>query len=188
MKTLVNKSWISYLLIFLLTINLAALGTIIYFSYKHNQAEHTIPEPPMDIRGGEIMDSLGLNAQQREFFMESRQRFKERGRPMMQEMQHKKRQIIQNLDTDTPDTVLLNSLADEMGALNAELKKNAIRHLIELRKECTPDQKEKMKEVSRAMFRSTDGAGPGGGMQHRHGWKRGGGPGRNRPDSLQRNE
>lgn len=188
MKTLVNRSWISYLLIFLLTINLAALATIIYFSYQHNQTEHLLPDPPMDLKGGEIIDSLGLNPKQQEFFMESRQRFKDRGRPMMQEMQHKKRQIIQNLDSDDPDTVLLNSLADEMGDLNAELKKNAIRHLIELRKECTPEQKEKMKELSRAMFRSGDGSGPGGGMQHRHGWKKRGGRGGNPQDTLNRPE
>jgi len=166
-----NKSWISYLLIFLLTINLAALGTIIYFSYLHNKIEHN-PNPVQPILNGSvIMDSLKLSPQQSQKFDDSRMQFRERSRPFMQEMHEKKQQIIEKINQDDPDTLELNKLAEEMGKLNAELKKNAIRHFIEMRNACTPEQKLIMKELSRNMFRAEE---PGGrGMQYRHGWKDG---------------
>jgi hypothetical protein len=92
-------------------------------------------------------------------------------------MQEKKQQIIEKINHDNADTLELNKLADEMGKLNAELKKNAIRHFIEMRNACTPEQKIIMKELSRNMFRADE---PGGrGMQYRHGWKNGKGKGQN---------
>jgi len=170
-----NKRWISYLLIFLLTINLAALGTIIYFSYLHNKIElNSIPAPPI-LNGRAIMDSLKLSPEQSQKFDDSRMRFRESSRPLMMAMHEKKKTIIKKINNDKADTLELNKLADEMGRINAELKKNAIRHFIEMRNACTPEQKQIMKELSRNMFRADE---PGGrGMQYRHGWKKGKGKG-----------
>lgn len=164
---MLNKSWISYLVIFLLMINIAALGTIIYYVSGPRTMPQPVIEPKNDMRGRDIVKSLNLSKQQDQKFRESRDNFKKSTHPIIMEIQAKKEEIVRNLDTDNPDTAKLNKLADELGDINGRLKKQAIRHFIELRKECRPEQRVQLRALCRNLF-MIDERGERG-MRHRHG-------------------
>lgn len=171
MKTLVNRSWITYLLVFLLITNLAALGTIIYFLSVQDNKPLLPPEQHAEMKGGDIIKSLNLTPAQNTKFIESRNRFQEKTRPVLNDVQLIRKEIIDKLDTDNPDTVKLYKLADELGKKNALLKKQAMRHFIEIRRECDPEQKIKVRALCRHLFRI--GEHDGRVKQHKHGLNRG---------------
>jgi Spy/CpxP family protein refolding chaperone len=157
-----NKRWLVYLVVFLLVLNISALGTIIFLIYRPH---HTfIPSGPNGPLGKKFEKELNLSDNQQKEFKELRKSFFQASKPVLDSLKLKREEIITSLSQNNPDTANLYKKADDLGRYHAELKRLAIRHYLDLQSKCTPDQRKNLLKLYRPMIESDR---IGRGMPHR---------------------
>ena len=152
-----------YLILFLLVLNVSALGTIIYLIYRpHHDLFPPGPDGPV---GKRLENELNLSETQRKEFKTLRRDFLEKSRPVLDTLRLTREEIYKGLAMDRVDTVVLFQKADELGRHHAQLKKMAIRHFLRLQSKCSPEQRKRLISIYRPLLESD---GPGRGMQYRN--------------------
>ncbi len=158
-----NKKWIIYALVFLLVLNISALGTIVYLTYRPH---HELLPPGSDGPMGKAMEKeLNLDSDQRIAFKKLRQDFFNETKPVLDSLKTKREEIFKGLSESKPDTVKLFKTADEFGQLHGKLKKMAIKHFINVQSGCNPEQ---CKQLCRMYRQILEADGPGRTRPHRH--------------------
>lgn len=178
MKRITKKRLIVAGIIFLVAINLAALTTML--ARQRQQAE-TIERQNMadSLRRAKanrfIRDELQLSPQQFEQFRAlSRENFQQ-SRPLLDQMEIKRAEMLEELAKPKPDHEKLDQIALEIGNLHTELKKNTIDHFLQLKTVCTPAQQQGLNALFREILYSRGHRQPPGrGHRHRHRHGRGG--------------
>lgn len=178
MNTILNKKWMAWLVLILLLLNISALGTIIYFTYhKHDRHFQSGNESKM-IPGKEMIKELGLNSSQAQVFCNIRHEFFEEIKPSLEKLRNQRKMTFSELNKENPDTAYLKGIADSTGKIQAELKKETMRHYLRIRKICNSEQREKLSALYSGMFMvEGQGRGQAMGMRFRHGWQQEQGPG-----------
>jgi|GEM_PF-665876 Spy/CpxP family protein refolding chaperone len=175
MNSLLNKKWMGWIVLILLLLNLSALGTILYYSYQQNKRPHpALAGEPQPRHGKEMIRELQFDSAQADAFYNIRRDFHTRVKPSLQQMRAKRGIINDEVNKENPDTTYLNAVADTMGKIQAELKKETIRHFIRIRKICNPEQKTKLTRLYSGMFLmdepgKEEGGHMGMGMKYRRG-------------------
>ena len=159
-----NKRWLAYTLIFLLVLNISALGTILFLTYRPHH--EFMPPGPYGPMGKIIEKELNLDPRQREEFRELRREFFNETKPVLDSLKVKRDDIFKGMSDETPDTAKLYRTADEFGHLHGLLKRMAINHFMKVKAKCTPEQRKHLSELYRQILESD---GPGRGRQFRHG-------------------
>ncbi|MCK9616652.1 MAG: periplasmic heavy metal sensor [Lentimicrobiaceae bacterium] len=169
MSTTRKIALLTWTVIILLIINIAALGTMAYHSFRHSTPEE---QNPRGIGGGFIEKELQLSPMQKTQFKTLRMEFFSSSSEIFKQQRENKQKMIRELSNDTPDTSELHAIALSMGELHKQLKINTYRHFIALQKICTPTQRKKLKTLLNKIPQLND-AKPGKEMQyrHHHGWK-----------------
>ncbi len=135
------------LIIILTIVNLAALGTMFY---QMNMRRG--PEPP-DTRAREIYKKeLQLNEKQQLGFDELHKQFRIQSQGVVEQIRDKKREMLDELEKQDPDTVKLNQIAIDLGELHGKLKRSTYQHFIEMKKICGPEQQDKLHHMYRNMI------------------------------------
>jgi len=80
----------------------------------------------------------------------------------------KRMDIAKEISSKKPDTLKLYKLADEWGNLHSQLKKQTIRHFLQLKSYCNPAQQEKLSVFFNDIL-MCDEPMHGRGMKFRHG-------------------
>jgi Spy/CpxP family protein refolding chaperone len=82
------------------------------------------------------------------------------------QLREKRQALMESLRADKPDTLSIDRLVEEIGALQVGLEKQMIRHMMDERRLLTPEQRQKFYLMIRKHFRDREDAswvGPGGG-------------------------
>ena len=145
-----NKKNIVILIIaILLIINISTISTIIYLSYT---------KPPMPVTEIDrkpytmLKRELNLTEDQSTEFLQIGEAFRERNLEILKDMHENRIAIIDEMGRPEPDQEKLDSLADEVGYLHSQLKRNTINHFLDLKKVCTPDQYLQLENKFRRMI------------------------------------
>lgn len=153
-----NKKNIAVIaIIILLIVNISTISTIIYLRYK---------KPVSDRRYAtersyrELRKEMRLNTRQKRMFREQGLKYKERLRAIHYESNNIRKQILDELSKSEPDTTILFNLTEKSGELHVKLKKNTIKHLMELKKTWNPEQYEMLDKVFRHAISSDEQSGP----------------------------
>jgi uncharacterized membrane protein len=129
-----------YLVVVLVVINVAALGTIIYQRLADPDWGALRPKAMMEADPA-ILKRLRLAPEQREMMRESRHRVDSLVTPVQTEIHRKQQELYSEMDSDRPDTALINNLIGEIGALQVTIQKTMVHNFLDDSRNITPDQR-----------------------------------------------
>jgi len=130
--------------IILSVIILSSVGTFFILKTSHKEPENK--------RFSQIMhffkDELKLTPEQEKIFSVSRHEFFRHSKTIFDSLENKRQLMILEMCKPKPDTLVLYQIADQIGFLHAELKRTSIKHLLNLRSICTPEQVKKLNTIN----------------------------------------
>jgi Spy/CpxP family protein refolding chaperone len=128
-------------LILLTVVNVAALATIAY--HRVHAKRPFLPMGRPDERRNFLRQELGLSEQQAKEFQTHVERFRTEMGPIHDSIRIMRAELMSELSRQEPDAARLNQLAEEIGALEVDLKKKSITHMLEGKALLTPEQQKK---------------------------------------------
>jgi len=137
----------------LILINLTALGTLGYDKYKRNcNSKIEGQQVKKDYGNREerikkyVKQKLNLNEQQSPVYFESMDRNFTQTKIMLEKIGNCKKQIIEEIIKDLPDTLKINQLSDSLGYFHVMMQKGTNRHFLDAIKMLDSNQLVKFKE------------------------------------------
>lgn len=157
---------IFWLLLFLVVINISALVTFFfYYSGQKKQSADIAGENSFRV----FQKELSLTPIQSEKVCSINAQHRTRSEPIASALKEKRSELLEELSTENPDTLLLTKYAEEIGALQKELQLASIRQYLDLKVVCDSCQ---CRKLSSFYFQLYGSKGPGKGMgkhmQHRN--------------------
>lgn len=130
--------WLLILLVFSLTINLAAVGTLIYFSHRPAPAEpgRGMAPGPRGPRGEERepwMRSASLTAEQRQRIRDLRQEYRRSISPLATRIETARGELMRHIGATPPASDSVRIILDRINRLQGELELATVNHLIAMR-------------------------------------------------------
>ena len=144
MNRFIKKENVLKVIIILTIINFALMGSIAYhvFWAQHHDQRHESPEKYMKSK-------LGLDEKQDQKFREFKQTYSVRIKEIQDQISIDKKHMMDELNKETPDEKILDSISLEMGYKIAELKKASYRHYLELKSVIDTSQQRELNRVYR---------------------------------------
>ncbi|MBW1992524.1 MAG: periplasmic heavy metal sensor [Deltaproteobacteria bacterium] len=137
-----RRDWLLYLVIFSLALNVGTIGTFTYLRYRDRQEAAVRPEPP-PLPMPELWRRLNLDPEQRRTFRQLRIQHRRRVGALRRELARKRRELFTLLRTqDSSDWPAVQAKIREVSELQGKLEEEIIRHLLNLRRQLRPAQKE----------------------------------------------
>ena len=129
-----------YLVVVLVVINLAALGTIIYQRFAGPEWGLQRPKMMTDADPA-MLKGLRLTSEQRDMMKESRRRIDSLLAPLHEQIRTKQQELYAEMENDPPDTTLIYNLISEIGMLQATVQKTMIGNFLSDGKTLQPEQR-----------------------------------------------
>jgi Spy/CpxP family protein refolding chaperone len=178
-----TRKTLAVILAVLAIISLSMLSTFVYerwFGAGRRQPQRRPAHPFALLRG-----ELALTKEQISRLEARRKAVEDEFRGTREQLRDKRMALMESLRADAPDTLGINRVVEEIGALQVELEKRMIRHMLEEQRTLTPEQRQKLHLLLHKHFSKMEGVqwmGPGGGPGDgmRPGLGRDGRPGRGR--------
>ncbi len=162
MNFLNKNRFLTWLLIVLVFINLSALASFLIY-IKTRPALVTCETQPA--QGCALRNELELSDEQAGSVDLINSDYKNNVEPIVSDIRDLRSEIIDELDKESPDTVVLNRLASGLSSLQNKMQKENIRQYLELKKICAPNQALRLSELYRDLYGCPM---KGKGMQHRY--------------------
>lgn len=149
MESKQKNRMLTWLLVFLVVVNLAALAT--YFFFPHKQVNVSCAG---DARGpGCVLHAeLGLSDEQVRQVERINAEYQEVSGPISAEIKDLRGSVLEELASLAPDTLELDRLANDISLLQGRLHRENTRHYLELKKVCTPEQALRLSNLYREIY------------------------------------
>jgi Spy/CpxP family protein refolding chaperone len=136
-----RKNLVILFLILLTIVNIAALVTFAYhrFQPKPPMPPMNPPENPENF----IRHELGLNEEQAKQFETHFNKLKMEMDPLLDSLKVKRSELTEEMAAGVPGMDRLDSLAEEIGAMEIRLQKKMIIHMLETKAFLNPEQQKK---------------------------------------------
>jgi len=130
---------------------LVTVGTMLYFmlSNKSDRRETEMRHPPIEHF---FQKELGFSQDQEKRAIEFRTVYFQTMKPIFTSLEQKRIAMIEELSKPKPDTLILNRLSDETGALHAQMKRETVKQLLRLRSICNPNQIDKLNNLNKRLI------------------------------------
>ena len=178
-----KEKLITFLLIFSLTVNLAALITIGYFWGKSDRPGETAyrgSKPPL------FVNKLPLNNGQRRKMLGARRALLEEIAPIKDELMTKREELVNLLTIETPDRDAIDKKLSEINGLQLKTQRVVIDQLLKQKGFLSPvQQKEYFDLISKRICQGRGEAGKGSGGHRGRGMGRGKGMGRGQEEGME---
>ncbi len=162
-------------IIFITVINLAALSTQLYQAYFQPKTElrkersGRTPEHDHKRFHRQFVERMGFSDEQEQVFWELSRETYRRSRPLMDQLNLKRRHLLEQLSQEAVDTSMVSILTEEIGQLHAQLKKVSADHYLSLKNICTPEQQTLLLEFyDRMIPQGPDRKGKGRNRRHQN--------------------
>ena len=149
METYHKNRLLFWVLIFLVIVNLAALGT--YFFFPRPQIPVRCEETGMDA-GCLYRTRLDLSHSQTGEVDRLSEEYTAVSGPIAEEIKTIRGLILDELSGDEPDTTALNRYSEALAELQAQLHKENIRHYMALKEVITPEQALRLSHLYRELY------------------------------------
>jgi Spy/CpxP family protein refolding chaperone len=164
MNFFTKNRFITWLLIFLVVINLTALIT--FFVIFSGRTRSPIPAGS-DRACMTMQKELSLNGSQSAEVGEILRHYRTRADTLAATIREYRALLLGELAGDHPDSNKLNSYSGEISSLQDLMQKASIKQYLDLKKICTPDQCRKLSALYFDLY-GCKGCGMGKGLQMRH--------------------
>ena len=129
------------ILVFLIAVNLATIGSYIYFQTRdHNELRRM--HVPEDFREGFSPPHLGLDHKQRQQLFELRKSFENETREYTENIRELREDIFSAIREDTVSLSVIEGKLDEISDLRKQIEKVAIKKLLEAKNHLSPLQRD----------------------------------------------
>jgi len=156
MDTTNKKRLLVTIIILLLVINISALATIIYTNNIKQKRFDDIRKTKEQVEFAGmhrfLKEELKLDEEQFQIFKETGRRNFKQNREIALKLDEKRLEFIDELTREIPDESTLDEIAQEIGDLHYQLKKNTIKHYFELKEICNPEQQKVMEKLFMQMI------------------------------------
>lgn len=123
-------------LVFLIVVNLATIGSYIYFRMQHKQVEF-IPDFPERFSRPPHLD---LDREQRQQLLDLRMSFEKDTREISEEIRKTRREIYEILKQDTVSMDIVEEKLGQVASLRMQIERIAIKKLVVARNYLSPQQ------------------------------------------------
>ena len=159
MKIENRYSWMVWAIVILAVMNIATIITVIY---NRNQAAKEIVVAEGDqsmteagstkYSGRWFRDELNFTREQMSRFVEFNPAFRGNVRSINYGLNHLREEMLSEMAAGNCDTARLNTLADSIGNLHANLKRVTYKYYLEIKNICDQQQQEKLEQLFGGMF------------------------------------
>jgi Spy/CpxP family protein refolding chaperone len=159
-----RNRFVSWLLVFLVVINLTALVTFLaFYMRKPARAEN----PACGTSCMALQKELSLTPGQSGKVDTILAVYRTATQPYVARIKDCRAQLLEELAKDKPDTGLISRCTDEINTCQKEMQKASVNQYLSLKKICTPDQCRRLSALYFELYGCR--AGMGKGMMYRHG-------------------
>jgi Spy/CpxP family protein refolding chaperone len=149
-----KNKWIVVLLIFSLAVNVAAVVTIGIQWSRHLTRHHPLSEPPFSQRHREMLHRrLDLSEEQIQTVKESQDQFAAKMETLQNALRTKREALFQQMRAPEPDRAKIDTLLVEIATLQADVERNVVDNLLEMKDVLTTEQREKLLSLIGRRFR-----------------------------------
>ena len=157
-KMIIKRRILIWIIIILVALNVSIMGTIFYNSHTikhaiHNNRAEFLKER---ISCEYIVDELRFDDEQKKAHRLFRRNYMKEAEKITIEMQHKRIEIMNELESEAPDTLYLHALSKEIGRLHAELKQTTINYYLNLKSTSNDKQKRHLSKIFNNMTNRCD--------------------------------
>lgn len=160
-----NIKILRWLVLLLLVLNAATIGTIIYHQYQEKRAAKDIiintPSGSNLLNGRFFRQELGFDTEQMDVFREANQQFRPATMEITWRIDSLKELMYKGLQEKVADTVRLNQLSAEIGVLHGRLKYETYRFYFRIKSVSNATQQEKLAAAFRPLFKNEGVTAPG---------------------------
>lgn len=149
MESIYKNRLLFWILIFLIIVNLSALAT--HFFFPKEQSVVACNDGSMH-PGCALHAELNLTDDQISQVDKINSEYQENSRPISEKIKNKRAGILDELASDTPDTLNINQLSIDISVLQSQLHRENIMHYLELKKVCNPDQAMRLSNLYRELY------------------------------------
>ena len=140
---------LTWLLVFLVVVNLAALAT--YFIFPQKQVNVNCAGDASS-PGCVLHAELSLSEEQVRQVERINAGYRQVSGPVSTEIKELRGTVLDELASEMPDTLALERLATDISLLQGKLHRENIRHYLELKKACTPEQALRLSNLYREIY------------------------------------
>lgn len=167
---------LTWAVVLLVVLNLTTVGTLLYHNYNETTKNDTVvlsSEGGAMLNGRFFRQTIGFDDGQMVTFREANREFRPKANRIVVQIDSLKGEMFSELKKTNPDTIRLNKLSLQTGALHADLKKETNRFYLKIKAVCTPGQLEQLQITFTPLFRTPacDGRGMGRGRWHGNGFR-----------------
>lgn len=151
----------------LLIITLSVLGSMIYHTWT--ETEKINPRPGCSSSCQMLFSELELDPSQQAEMDQILNHFRDSSTILVTELRQLRLTLMDELQSDTPDTLRIFRLSEELGAVQIRMTNLTAQQYLQIRAICTPDQQQKLSNVYCDLFgcpRVERGQGKGEGQHH----------------------
>lgn len=131
-----------YLVILLLAVNVAAISTIIYYRVSAASSEMRMPFGHGD--GPPPGEMPRLSKEEMKIMIESRKQVDSMVAPFVDEMSIHRRDLMDELKSDDPDTARVFQLIEKIGVLQSAIQKQMVEQFLNDRDSFRPEQRARL--------------------------------------------
>ena len=132
-----NNRWILTALVFSMAINVAVLGTLVYYWTHQDKREYTRP----DFREPHPSKfDFGLNEEKRDRMRSAMKEYRLQILPISDSLRVRRQALIQIMLSGRTDQQVLDNILAELAAFQIELDRTTINHLMKMRTILDPDE------------------------------------------------
>lgn len=131
----------------LLAVNIAIVISALRYSGRIKAEEMVRSEAMADARVMLFREQLNLDERQNREFMQLNRTFNQRAGRIAGRLDVLRRNMIEELAKPDPDMQKVESITSEIGSIHSNLKKETADYYLGLKRVCTPEQQERLKEM-----------------------------------------
>lgn len=172
MKNTDSSGKLKLALLFLLVLNLATFGTIIYHQIQSKKEAQSLSNQEnygnkRAFSGYYFREKLNLSSEQMLVFKEFNSQFRSKARNINQELGRTRQHMLMTMKQTPADTLLLLELSAYVGELHTSLKEETFRYYLGIKNICDSSQQVELNQIFEAFFINENQPNtPGKGPQH----------------------
>jgi Spy/CpxP family protein refolding chaperone len=135
----VKRSWLLYLVIFSLALNLGTIGTLVYLYYAPPpEGPPVAGQPPLPMR--ELWQTLNLTPEQRQTLRALLPEHRRRVMGLRRELAQQRRELFDLIKGESPSLSDIQAKTREISARQGALEEEIVRFLLEFKRHLKPEQ------------------------------------------------
>lgn len=146
--SITNNKYTKWIIGALVLLNLILLSVLFFLKPRHGGGDRPNPN---DF----LKKELNLSDDQIVKFKELRKAHFKKSKEELRAIRTLKNEMLDAVSAESPDTIMANVIADQIGIKEANREKLLVQHYLKLQAECTPEQRQKLERVfKKAMSRN----------------------------------